>query len=143
MHCVHENRWMAVVFGVHGIVVPGKIVPRCARVHHHPLVADLVDNLGKVGGHRYLVPIQSTVSVAGHAALGVKRNNVFRLVATGAPSPREYVSRVSTKCPTPRRVRFSGDTDTTSSTTLSRSPSRMGIANSASLDALIIVVPGS
>src|SRR5258705_10297190 len=47
------------------------------------------------------------------------------------------------KWPTPRRVVFSGDTDTTSSTTLRRSPSNTGDENSTSLDALMIAVPGS
>src|SRR6185312_6191432 len=46
------------------------------------------------------------------------------------------------KCPVPSRVFFSGDTDTTSSTTLSMSPSNTGIRYSASLDALMIAVPG-
>ena len=46
------------------------------------------------------------------------------------------------KCPVPRRVFFSGDTETTSSTTLSMSPSNTGVRYSASLDALMIAVPG-
>lgn len=46
------------------------------------------------------------------------------------------------KCPAPRRVFFSGDTETTSSTTLSMSPSNTGVKYSASLDALMIAVPG-
>ena len=46
------------------------------------------------------------------------------------------------KCPTPSLVVFSGDTDTTSSTTESRSPSSSGIKNSASLEALTKVLPG-
>src|SRR6478609_4664451 len=47
------------------------------------------------------------------------------------------------KCPAPTRVFFSGDTDTTSSTTLSMSPSTTGNKYSASLDALMIAVPGN
>jgi len=39
------------------------------------------------------------------------------------------------KCPAPRRVCFSGDTDTTCSTTLSMPPSNTGVRYSASLDA--------
>src|SRR5690348_11253641 len=47
------------------------------------------------------------------------------------------------KCPVPRRVCFSGDTEATSSTTLSMSPSNTGSRYSDSLDALMIAVPGS
>src|SRR5436305_7488488 len=47
------------------------------------------------------------------------------------------------KCPTPSLDCFSFDTDTTSSMTVSRSPSTIGSGNSASLAALMKVVPGS
>src|SRR5829696_382582 len=68
---------------------------------------------------------------------------MLRATATGLPSSLQYVSSVSMKWPTPRLVVFSGDTDTTSSTTLSRSPSNTGAKNSTSLDALMIAVPGN
>ena len=47
------------------------------------------------------------------------------------------------KWPTPSRVCFSGDTDTSSSTAVSRSPSTIGATNSTSLAALMNVVPGN
>ena len=125
-------------FGVNRVVSAREVVPGRGGVHHHTFVADLVDDLGQiVGTARRRRPTSLF-------AAGVNRNNVFRLVATRAAVASVSKSRdVSMKWPTPRRVVFSGDTDTTSSTTLSRSPSKTGVKNSTSLDALMIAVPGS
>src|SRR5271165_1113771 len=136
MHGIDENCWMALAFGVGGVEVAREVIPRRARVHHHPLVTDLIAYFGQIKRNADLLPIHDGAS-------GVKRNSVFRFLATTAPSWRVKVSNVSTKWPTPSRVRFSGETDTTSSTMVSRSPSTMGSGNSASFAALINVVPGN
>ena len=87
VHRVDENGGMPVAFGVGGVVVTRKVIPRRARVHHHALVADLVDDLRELGRHGDLTPRQSAVRHQ-DASAGVKRNNVFRFVATSEPSWR-------------------------------------------------------
>src|SRR6478609_9621782 len=101
-----------------------------------------VDHFCELGRHGDVFPRQPTVGLHGCTA-GVNRKSVFRLMATSVPSARWNSSHVSTKCPVPSRVFFSGDTETTSSITWSRSPSRMVVGNSTSLEALMNVVPGN
>ena len=49
-----------------------------------------------------------------------------RMVATRSPCWSVNSSRVVTKCPSPNPVCFSGDTESMTEVTVSRSPSTMG-----------------
>src|ERR1700730_4963297 len=79
MHGVDENCWMALAFGVGRVEMAREVIPRRAGVHHHPLVSDLIAYLGQVKRNADPVPIHDAVP-------GVKRNKVFRFLATTAPS---------------------------------------------------------
>ena len=81
VHGIDVNCWIALALGVIGVEVPGKVVPRRPGVLDHPLITDVIDHLGQLGGNADLIPIHA-------GAPGVKRNKVLRQVATMVPSCR-------------------------------------------------------